>query len=117
MPKKHAWRFDLVIRSASSIPAQETNGGGQADESTILADNDPFENLRAFSMIDEHAAHEHGVGLPAASRPEDRRKFESKFHTEEVRVFYQAEVLDSLAKFFTSNQADELRAQALDKLA
>jgi hypothetical protein len=44
-------------------------------------------------------------------------KYESYFHTGELRVHYKADVLKSLGTFFQPDQAVALRAEALDKLA
>lgn len=48
---------------------------------------------------------------------DDRVRYESKFDTKQIKVFYQAEVVQNLYKFFQLDQADELRAQALDRIA
>lgn len=47
---------------------------------------------------------------------QNRKLFESKFESKEFTVFYEAEVLKNLSKFFTLDEGDDLRAQALDKL-
>ena len=44
-------------------------------------------------------------------------QYESKFDAREIKIYYQAEVVQNLTKFFQLDEADELRAQALDKLA
>jgi hypothetical protein len=52
-----------------------------------------------------------------SNSPEDRVRYESRFHTTEVKVHFEPEVVRNLRKFLLPDQADELRAQALDKLA
>lgn len=47
---------------------------------------------------------------------ENRKFFESKFESKEFMVFYEAEVLKNLSQFFTLDEGDDLRAQALEKL-
>jgi hypothetical protein len=107
--KVPAWKLDLTIRRA---PKQEVKSL-ENDVTVDLLNESPEANDEDEVIKLESP----GENITSAGSPEDRMQFESEFAIQEIKVHFQADILQSLVRFFQPDQAEELRSAALDKLA
>lgn len=104
-----AWKFVLIIKSAESAAGEAAGSGTRGDQGRS-------EGQGGWPAPGRESAEEFDPCTGTSSN-EGRLQFESRFSTRQIKVHFQAEVLSNLRKFFQPDQAAELRAQALDKLA
>lgn len=95
---QNAWTFALTMKSDQEIQSQSE---GQR----------PPEELQDDSQLEQTAPVD-----PMASA-EDRTKYIQEFDAREIQIDYAPQVIQDLTKFFKLDEADELAAHALDKLA